>query len=146
MVNDSFSWIDSLGSVFDVIQNPQDTEPFCIDAASWWDEPLDISNIRKRKLEAMVETIQNHLPIEPVVETIADSVELPFDHIKRYTLSGPNSRVRLKNRSFYEICNDNVPNIYLSVSASWIASFKVPPYDQWKKLCLEKEVWKASKP
>ena len=48
------SWIDSLGAVFDAIQNPLDTEPFCIDATSWWDEPVDISNIRKRKLETVV--------------------------------------------------------------------------------------------
>ena len=137
MENDSFSWIDDVGGIIDSLQR-SDQEPFCIDPYTWWDEPIEIQMTKKRKLEATL--VENHADLPK--ECKFGSIKIPSS--MRYTLSGPDSMVRLKTKSFFEICNGDLPTLYLAVAASWIASFKILTYKEWKPICIKQDLWKAS--
>ena len=139
--NDSFSWIDDVGEIIDTLlksdQMP-DQEPFCIDVYSWWDEPMEI--LINSKLDEETQVVENYSDLPEAIEI--GSIKIPSS--KRYTLSGPGSMVHLKTKSFYEICNGDLPNLYLAVAASWLASFKILTYKDWKPICIEQGLWKAS--
>ena len=95
-------------------------------------------------LEEITRVLQSHkdLSIDPGFEITVGSIEIPSGkgHTKGYTLSGPDSSVRLKSRAFYEVCNDDVACLYLSVAAAWIASLTVVTAPVWQQLCSQENV------
>ena len=92
------------------------------------------------KLDEEKQVTENYSDLPEAIEI--GSIKIPSS--KRYTLSGPGSIVHLKTKSFYEICNGDLPNLYLAVAASWLASFKILTYKDWKPICIEQGLWKAS--
>ena len=125
--NDSFSWIDDVGGIIDTLLKSDqipDQEPFCIDVYSWWDEPMEI--LITSKLDEETQVVENHSDLTGAKEI--GSIKVPS--IKRYKLSGPDSMVHLKTKTFYEICNGDLPTLYLAVAASWLASFKILTYKE----------------
>ena len=92
------------------------------------------------KLDEETQVVANHSDLPK--ECKFGSIKIPSG--MRYTLSGPDSLVHLKTKSFYEICNGDLPTLYLAVAASWLASFKILTYKEWKPKCIEQGLWKAS--
>ena len=95
-------------------------------------------------LEEITRVLQSNqdVPIDPGFQITVGSIEIPSGkgYTKGYTLSGADSSVRLKNRAFYEVCNDDVACLYLSVAAAWIASLQVLTAPEWQQICRLKNV------
>ena len=90
-------------------------------------------------LEGITKVLQSHkdLPIDKGFQITVGSIEIPSGsgRTKGFTLSGVDSCIRLKTKSFYEICNEDVACLYLAVTAAWIASLQVVTPHEWRQLC-----------
>ena len=96
------------------------------------DEDVVLDQVRK--------VLQSHkdLTIDPGFEITVGSIEIPSgtgQFTQGYRLAGANSAVRLKNKAFYEVCNQDNACMYLAVTAAWVASLPMLTYHEWHQAC-----------